>query len=206
MCIRDRYIAAANGYKSSLVDKLISKHKEKKIKKSNNDNTLPVNKYISADYTNILPNILVNELKKRHVIVTFRTNNSIQRFLSRKNSIPERKRTGVYKMNCSSCDMFYIGQTGRPFEERYKEHLPRRELHKTSNFARHLMLCNHNYSDFQTNFQPMHCCRKGKYMDALEEYEIYKAVKINSDYVLNDKLTFSHNILYDTAILAHGRR
>ena len=52
----------------------------------------------------------------------------------------------------------------------------------------------------------MHCCRKGKYMDALEEYEVYKAVKINSDYVLNDKLTFSHNILYDTAILAHWRR
>ena len=42
-----KYIAAANGYKSSLVDKLISKHKEKKLKKSNNDNTLPVNKYLS---------------------------------------------------------------------------------------------------------------------------------------------------------------
>ena len=62
-----KYIAPANGYKSSLVDKLISKHKEKKLKKSNNDNTLPVNKYISADYTNIL----VNELKKHHVCLLY---------------------------------------------------------------------------------------------------------------------------------------
>ena len=34
------------------------------------------------------------------------------------------KRTGVYKMICDDCDMHYIGQTGRVFFERYKEHLP----------------------------------------------------------------------------------
>ena len=37
-------------------------------------------------------------------------------------------------------------------------------------------------------------------MDALEEYSIYKAVKNTPNNVLNDKLSFQSNIIYDTAI------
>ena len=36
-------------------------------------------------------------------------------------------------------------------------------------------------------------------MNALEEYEIYKAQKSNNDLLLNDKLNFQSNLLYDTA-------
>ena len=132
-----KYIAAANGYKSSLIDKLINKHRKKKVKKLASDDLLLVKKYISADYTNILPNIIKNEFKIHQVHVTFHTKNSIQKFLSQKSTVPNKERTGVYKMTCSSCDMFYLGQTGRPFEECYKEHQggSRRDLQKTtSNF------------------------------------------------------------------------
>ena len=37
-------------------------------------------------------------------------------------------------------------------------------------------------------------------MDALEEFEIYKASKTQGDQLLNDKLSFKSNGLYDTAI------
>ena len=54
MCIRDRYIAAANGYKSSLIDKLINKHRKKKVKKLDSDDLLPAKKCISAvSYTHL---------------------------------------------------------------------------------------------------------------------------------------------------------
>ena len=47
----------------------------------------------------------------------------------------------------------------------------------------------------------MHICdKKGNYMNALEEYEIYKVLKNNDTPQLNDKLQFKSNALYDTII------
>ena len=81
-------------------------------------------------------------------------------------------------MSCDDCDCFYLGQTGRSFLKRYKEHLPRNDLDKTkSNYARHLMMHNQNHTDFNTNFKAIHVCGKGRLLDALEEFEIYKSFK-----------------------------
>ena len=101
------------------------------------------------------------------------------------------------------------GQTGRPFKKRFREHLPKKEFSKTvSNYARHLMDNNHSYTDFTTNFQPLHICRKGNYMNAIEEYEIYKAYKNKKteEVILNDQLNFQSNLLYDTAIRIQKKR
>ena len=53
-----------------------------------------------------------------------------------------------------------------------------------------MMQYNHNYMDFPTNFKLLHNCKKGAYMDAIEEYEIYKASKLSADKLLNDKHSF----------------
>ena len=37
-------------------------------------------------------------------------------------------------------------------------------------------------------------------MDALEEFEIYRASTTHNDQLLNEKLSFKSNELYDTAI------
>ena len=37
-------------------------------------------------------------------------------------------------------------------------------------------------------------------MDAIEEYEVYKASKLWADKLLNNKLSFKSNCLYNTAI------
>ena len=71
-----------------------------------------------------------------------------------------------------------------------------------SSFAKHLVNENHGYTDFKTNLVPLHICNKGQYMNALEEFEIYKAYN-NSDtrpFVLNNQLNFKSNALYDTAL------
>ena len=31
--------------------------------------------------------------------------------------------TGVYRIRCEDCNLFYIGETGRPFKIRLKEHI-----------------------------------------------------------------------------------
>lgn len=104
-------------------------------------------------------------------------------------------------MECSTCDKFYIGQTGRSFGIRYKEHLPKGKLANiTSNFAKHLIDENHDYENFDANCIPLHVCEKGRVMDTLEEYEIYKGYKHSSNDILNDKLCFNTNPLYDLAM------
>ena len=85
----------------------------------------------------------------------------------------------------------------------------RQDLDKTkSNYGRHLMMHNHNDTDISTNFKSIHVCGKGRLMEALEEFEIYKSFKdknINSNSILNEQLRFQSHSLYDTAlnIIAH---
>ena len=83
----------------------------------------------------------------------------------------------------------------------YKERLPKGDIRNIkSNFALHVINHNHNYSSFQNSFKPLHFCKKSKLMDALEEFEIYRASKTQGDQFLNEKLPFKSNKLYYTAI------
>lgn len=44
------------------------------------------------------------------------------------------------KMICDDCDTVYVGQTGRDFIERYKEHLPMSNNNNVkSTYGRHLL-------------------------------------------------------------------
>ena len=89
-------------------------------------------------------------------------------------------RDRVYRIQCVECDKFYIGQTGRKFIERFKEHLPKKKPQTTSsNYALHLINENHNYTGFKENMEPIHVCNKGHFLNALEEFEIYKVSKVN---------------------------
>ena len=49
--------------------------------------------------------------------------------------------------------------------------------------------------------EPIHVCNKGHFLNALEEFEIYKASKVNKEQLLNDQLSFKSNKLYDTALI-----
>ena len=73
--------------------------------------------------------------------MAFKTTNNIKKRLGQRTHIPAEEKTGVYKLECDDCDKFYIGQTGRPSAERFKEHLPKSDISKTrSSYAQHLML------------------------------------------------------------------
>ena len=195
-----KYIAMANGYNSVIVDRLVKKQK-KNLHRNNNETHNRVQKYIATEYTNLLPNTIYNVFRKYDYTVSFKTNNSILKTLRPKSNKPVESCSGVYKIECEVCNSFYIGQTGRKCLDRYKEHLPRGNIRNVkSNFAMHIIDHNHAYSNFRNNFKPLHFCKKGKLMDALEEFEIYRASTTHNDQLLNEKLSFKSNELYDTAI------
>lgn len=92
-------------------------------------------------------------------------------------------------MICGSCGKIYIGQTGRAFWKRIKEHLDKFRLKSVgSNYASHLIDEGHSLND---KFEILHVCTKGKKLDHLESMEINR--QKHKNILLNDKkdLNFS---------------
>lgn len=66
-------------------------------------------------------------------------------------------------------------QVGSNFPVRFKEHRrdPRAQKQKFS-FAQHLIDKNHDMCSIDDGLKILQVCRKGRKLDSLEEYEIYK--------------------------------
>lgn len=197
-----KQIAMSNGYTSTMVDKLIEKFK-RKLECKSHENNKETKTYVSAEFGISTSNKLKNELAKNNTVVSFKTSNKLSSLIKRKNHNTQRKneeKTGVYKLKCSECPKYYIGQTARSFAQRFKEHLPKKSKEQKSAFASHLIDENHSYEAFDKNLQVINVCKKGKLLNCLEEFNIYKAIKEDKDNVLNEQTSFQSNIIYDRAV------
>lgn len=193
------HIASVNGYNSKMIARLIEKqNKRKKSNLTNKDQEKVV--YACVNYNHRLHNNLNRELQKHGVRLTYKTSNKVSNILCVGNKkLSSLEKCGVYRLNCGECPCLYIGQTGRSFETRYKEHHPIPKLDKQkSTFAQHLIDLNHTMGDIN-NLEVLHCCPKSKRLDTLEEFEIYKALKYEDkeDNVLNEKLQFKSNVIFN---------
>ena len=65
---------------------------------------------------------IANQLKRLDLNVCFSTNNSVGKLIKNDKSKTPDEKSGVYKLECGTCDKVYIGQTGRTFRERRQEH------------------------------------------------------------------------------------
>lgn len=202
-----KQIAINNGYKHTFIDKMLKKHKKRLLNKKEAIQAKHLKhniekRYIAAKYTSIMPKILKSVLKNKGYTVSFKTNNKIQHYFKQNKDIPVHQQTGIYKITCSDCDCCYIGQSGRGMKQRFSEHIPKNTSnYLKSNYAQHLIDMQHRYTSFEENLQILHRCKKGKLMDSLEEYEIYKEIKNNNTLnLLNDQINFASNVLFDTAL------
>ena len=93
---------------------------------------------------------IANQLKRLDLNICFRTNNSLGKLIrNNKSKTPDDKKSGVYKLECGTCDKLYIGQTGRTFIERIREHFRSYFNHQdyASNYANHLIDFNHRFNN-----------------------------------------------------------
>lgn len=97
-------------------------------------------------------------------------------------------------MNCNDCSKFYIGQTGRQFYTRYKEHIPTLKNNKHSTFAEHLINTLHTTTNITQNMEILHITQKGRKLDTLEQFEIYKNTITHKDDILNDQLVTKNEL------------
>lgn len=74
--------------------------------------------------------------------------NSLGRILiNNKDKRDKLENSGVYQVNCSNCPSYYIGQTGRSFKTRIKEHFTNwvNDKGELSNVASHLLENKHSF-------------------------------------------------------------
>jgi len=95
--------------------------------------------------------------------------------------------------------MKYIGQTDRPFKTRFQDHLRDFKYNnRKSKFAQHLLDRQHSIDEMENIMDIIHITNKGRMMDAIEKYYIYRETKINNQ--INDKLTVQPNIIFETLV------
>jgi hypothetical protein len=133
--------------------------------------------------------------------VFYTTNNRLDKLLQ--NNTPRTKnkydRSGVYQLKCPSCDKKYVGQTGRPFRVRFREHQHDfRYMGRKSKFAQHLLDEGHEFGPMDDIMDIIQYASKGKLMDTIERFHIYELT--SKGFQLNDKLTIQGNPIFETVV------
>jgi len=101
--------------------------------------------------------------------------------------------SGVYKLTCPDCHKTYVGQTGRQFSARYKEH--KTSWRKTSNFAHHLTEETHSFGPMNQIMEIVQYHKKGEHINTIEKFHIHIESAKNSH--LNDPQTIHPNAIFD---------
>jgi len=145
--------------------------------------------------------------KDSSIKISFTTNNTVTKILSPKSQLPQKQydSSGIYQLTCPDCHMKYIGQTGRSFRIRFAEHF--RDYKYNSNkskFAQHLLDNKHSIGPIDDIMEILYRTNKGKLMDTMEKYHIYKETQLNNQ--INDKNTIKPNIIFDTIVQTNTNR
>ena len=91
--------------------------------------------------------------------------------------LPEKQTNVVYKINCEDCSWSYIGETGRAFETRKKEHKRNVKQSKSgSNIAKHAWT-----QDQKINFDECEILDKATYRHRATLESWHTATTVNSD-------------------------
>jgi hypothetical protein len=132
--------------------------------------------------------------------IAFRTNNTIMQHLRIKQRTTDKYNLfGVYKMNFGNCELKYVGQTGRTFCTRHKEHITEiKTKGQKSKYAQHILDTTHEYGKIEQTMEILHIEKKGRMLSALESYHIYELTKQNLQ--MNEALTDSYYQIHNTLI------
>ena len=150
-------------------------------------------KFYTLTYIGKPSDIVRKHLRFKDINISFRTCNTLGIHIKNNKSKTEKdNKSGVYELNCGSCNKIYIGQTGRTFKERVDEHFRSYRLkNKKSNYANHLL----DNTDHVSNrdYKILHTADKGLKLNALESMEINR--RRFDNVLLNDQLDLNSSPL-----------
>ena len=90
----------------------------------------------------------------------------------------------------------YVGQTGRTFKTKYKEPIHDiKSNNSNSRYSSHILNTRHTYGTITDTMESITVGRKGKYLNTLEKYHIYKTSKENLH--MNNTDIDTHNPIFE---------
>ncbi|KAK5648028.1 hypothetical protein RI129_002920 [Pyrocoelia pectoralis] len=174
-----KQIGLNNGYPTHIIDNLFHK-----IKRSFNPTLLTPQRtsqfesiYRSLTFYPYISHTVKNIFKRYNITISFCNNDTLLTSLvNNKDKINKLDRSGVYQLQCPSCPAHYIGQTGRSFNTRFKEHMnsiKTNNLDHKSAFGEHILSTGHSFNP-NLDFNILHYGKKGHLLNILENLEIAK--------------------------------
>jgi len=138
--------------------------------------------------------------------IAFGTKNTIGNLLFYRNPTSDKfSLLGMYKLTCPDCSKAYVGQTGRCFATRFKEHEKAfRSNNHTSSFAKHLNEEAHSFGPMNSIMQILHYYKKGPHVNTLERFHIHTEFAANNH--LNENRTVYLNEIFDTLAKTHHHK
>src|SRR5436189_1314918 len=138
--------------------------------------------YLNYEYIPNLTHKLCKKLAKYENETIITNKCKLGKLLSNnKEKLQKLKQNGIYKINCCDWDAIYIGQCGRSFKQRIKEHIQSIEKQNfTTGFSEHCINQKHN---FKGEFEILHIVDKGGRMNIFENLEIRKVVNSKKNIV-----------------------
>lgn len=176
-----RTIAVNNGYTRDLVDNLIYK-KQKLVARNLATASLasqidePPSTWGVINYIPGVSNKIRARLNKLGLKTTEVNKVGIGTLLSNNKGKSDRlSNSGIYQLSCNSCDVIYIGQSGRSIHTRMKEHMADIAHARTSTgFSTHCLETGHSMDSNRVEL--LHKADKGRMLTLLEGLEIKKAL------------------------------
>jgi hypothetical protein len=121
---------------------------------------------------------IANIFKNTDVNIMFRTTSTVGHLLGhRKHSTDRFAKSGVYRLTCPDCHKAYVGQIGRQFSIRYKEH-KRSFCDKsdTSRYAKHLNENGNSFGPIEDIMETIKFQNKGIHLNTVERFYIHKSL------------------------------
>jgi hypothetical protein len=154
--------------------------------------------------------IITKLFRNANIKIAFKATNTLKHHLIQK--IPTTdiyNRSGVYLLKCNKWPLKYIGQTGRTFRTRFKEHIHDIKNNRRYSWPVSSMYCTYFECTTRTryrsriwcnrsNYGSVACRNKGRRLNTLERFEIYKLTQNNLE--LNDTYTVTKNSTFDILI------
>uniref|UniRef100_A0A8D9BBF2 Nicotine oxidoreductase n=1 Tax=Cacopsylla melanoneura TaxID=428564 RepID=A0A8D9BBF2_9HEMI len=176
-----RTIARNNGYKPEIVNQIHNKVMKNITRLE--DERKEKQKYTgSIEYIGKDTKKIIKIFKQHNINVTTKSAKSVFNKIKNNptNNQDITKNSGVYQISCKECNTSYIGETGRQFKTRFKEHHAD-YIHerRKSLYAEHFIQTEHTYNTPSENFKILRNVNKYRKRKVLEELEISKARKNN---------------------------
>ena len=126
-------------------------------------------KWITFTYHSPLVHKVTDLFKSTNLNVAFRTCNTIRNQLCDRSPQNKMNSSGIYRLQCNTCNKLHVSQTGSSIEIRHREYI---QYTKTNNpisaYALHILTNRHKYGSPEYTMQLIKAFGKGKVMNCWE--------------------------------------